>query len=237
MAFSYYDSPDRFERIQRAHELALDLLEEVERSGLIRAGVTEMALSEDVHALAEQKYGLKRHWHKRVIRAGANTLRPYADFPPDRLIEDDDILFIDIGPVFEDWEADIGRTYVLGEDAEKLRLRDSVSKAWHEGRDYFQANAQTITGADFFAFSIELAKRYGYVYGGPHAGHLIGNFPHDILQGREIQNYVHRDNQAPMTAPDRAGQVRSWIYEIHFIDEGQNRGAFFEQWLDYRAVG
>jgi Xaa-Pro dipeptidase len=237
MVFSFYDAPDRFEHIQRAHELALDLLEEVERSGLIRAGVSEMTLSAKVHALAREKYGLKRHWHKRVVRAGPNTLHPYADTPLDRVIGTDDILFIDIGPVFDGWEADIGRTYVLGNDAAKLRLRDAVGKAWQEGRDHFHANAETITGADLFAFSVELAERYGYIYGGPHAGHLVGNFPHESLQGRDIRNYIHADNKEPMTSADGAGQPRSWIYEIHFVDRDRNVGAFFEQWLDFQAEG
>ncbi|KAG5956298.1 hypothetical protein E4U58_006675, partial [Claviceps cyperi] len=42
--------------------------------------------------------------------------------PPDRMIEEDDILIVDLGPVFEAWEADFGRTFVLGSDAGRLKL-------------------------------------------------------------------------------------------------------------------
>ena len=39
--------------------------------------------------------------------------------PEDRIIAADDIVYLDLGPVFEEWEADFGRTYVLGDDREK----------------------------------------------------------------------------------------------------------------------
>jgi Xaa-Pro dipeptidase len=42
--------------------------------------------------------------------------------PPDRVIDPDDIAFADFGPIFEDFEADLGRTYVLGTDPVKHRL-------------------------------------------------------------------------------------------------------------------
>ena len=48
------------------------------------------------------------------MRAGVNTLTIAADNPPVRTIAADDIVYVDLGPVFEDWEADLGRTYILG---------------------------------------------------------------------------------------------------------------------------
>ena len=42
------------------------------------------------------------------------------------MINENDILFLDFGPIFEDWEADYGRTYVLGKDPLKLKLKDSA---------------------------------------------------------------------------------------------------------------
>ena len=37
------------------------------------------------------------------------------------VIQEGDILFFDFHPVFEGWEADLGRTYVLGNDPLKLK--------------------------------------------------------------------------------------------------------------------
>jgi len=51
-----------------------------------------------------------------------NTLLPYRENPPDRTIGEDDIAFADFGPVFEEYGADFGRTYVFGGDPHKHRL-------------------------------------------------------------------------------------------------------------------
>ena len=43
-------------------------------------------------------------------------------------IQDNDILFFDFGPIIENWEADLGRTYVIGNDPMKLKLKDIAKK-------------------------------------------------------------------------------------------------------------
>jgi len=52
------------------------------------------------------------------VRAGRNTLAPYDENPPDLTVAEDDIVFLDLGPVFEELEADFGRTYVVGRSLE-----------------------------------------------------------------------------------------------------------------------
>lgn len=76
----------------------------------------------------------------RVVRAGPNTPQPYRQNPPDRVIEADDIVFADFGPIFEEWEADFGRTFVLGDDPVKHRLAADLPVAFAAGRAYFEAN-------------------------------------------------------------------------------------------------
>ena len=84
------------------------------RRGVIRAGVAETQINEDIYALAQQMFGVDTYWHKRIVRAGRNTLAPYDENPPDLTVQADDIVFLDLGPVFEKWEADFGRTFVIG---------------------------------------------------------------------------------------------------------------------------
>lgn len=56
-------------------------------------------------------------------RAGRpHTLYPYTENPPDRILQPDDIAFADFGPIFEEFEADLGRTYVLDKGPDRLRL-------------------------------------------------------------------------------------------------------------------
>jgi Xaa-Pro dipeptidase len=48
-------------------------------------------------------------------------LLPYDDNPPNLVIGADEILFLDLGPVFEDWEADFVRTIVIGAIPSNIR--------------------------------------------------------------------------------------------------------------------
>jgi Xaa-Pro aminopeptidase len=73
---------------------------EVRTRALIRPGVTESEINANVYALAAQMYGVTRHWHKRIVRAGPNTLFPYDENPPDLTVAEDDIVFLDFGPGF-----------------------------------------------------------------------------------------------------------------------------------------
>src|SRR5271156_7158009 len=109
------------------------LFAEVVDRGLVSAGKLESELTAEIHALAQSRFGVSRHWHKRIARAGPNTLLTYYEESADRRISDDDIVYLDFGPVFEAWEADFGRTYALGSDPEKHRLVADLSDAFAQG--------------------------------------------------------------------------------------------------------
>ena len=94
----------RTEMLLDAQNRAEQLFDEIERSGMIRAGVGERQLSDEIRDLAVEMFGVERHWHKRIVRAGENTLQPYKKNPPDRTIAGDDIVFCDFGPIFDRWE-------------------------------------------------------------------------------------------------------------------------------------
>src|ERR1700723_3225709 len=112
------------------------LFAEIQAQNLIRPGAKESEINESIYALAGSLYGISRYWHKRIVRAGRNTLAPYDENPPDLTVGEDDIVFLDLGPVFEEWEADFGRTFVLGTDPIKLKLRNDIGKAFHQGKEY-----------------------------------------------------------------------------------------------------
>jgi Xaa-Pro aminopeptidase len=213
-----------------AQTKAAQLFREVETRGLIRPGMSEGALNAEIYALAQEMFGITTYWHKRIVRAGKNTLLPYDENPPDLTIGDDDILFLDLGPVFEEWEADFGRTFVLGSDPMKLKLRDDAAAAFAIGKKYFEENA-AITSGELYAFAKALAKGYGWEFGGPIAGHLIGQFPHERIPADKVSLYVHPDSNLVMRTLDDAGQKRHWILEIHFVDRELQIGAFYEELL------
>ncbi len=220
----------RVKELKDAQSKAASLFREIQDRGLVRAGITEKDLNEEVFALAHDLYGTKTHWHKRIVRSGPNTLLPYAENPPDRIVQPDDILFLDLGPVFENWEADFGRTFVLGFDPAKHKLKQDVEKAFRAGKKYFN-ETPTIIACELYAYAQRLAVEYGWEFGGSIAGHLIGEFPHEKIPDDKVTLYVHRDSTTPMRSLDEQGRKRHWILEIHFVDRERQIGAFYEELL------
>jgi len=198
--------------------------------GLIRAGRLESELSEDIHQLARERFGVRRHWHKRIARSGPNTLQGYYDEPPDRRIAADDIVFLDFGPVFESWEADFGRTYALGSDPDKHRLVGDLSVAFRKGKDLYENNPQ-LTAGELYDFVADLAITYGWEFGAPTAGHLIGHFPHEQAPEEPKRFSIRHGNEQSLREPDEEGNPRHWILEIHFVDKVRQIGGFFEELL------
>ena len=217
------------QKLIEAEEKAAWLFKTIHERGLIVPGKTERELNAEVFALALELLGIKKYWHKRIVRAGKNTLLPYKENPPDLILQEDDIMFFDFGPVLEDWEADVGRTYVIGNDPKKIKLKNDVELAWKDGLKFYKDNIQTITAAEFYNFTKDLARKYGWHYGNIHCGHLIGNFPHEKILGDEFSNYIHPGNHELMSNKDKHGNERHWIYEIHLIDKESEIGGFFEQ--------
>jgi Xaa-Pro dipeptidase len=128
---------ERVTELRAAQGKAEQFFREIESRGLIRPGISESHLNMEIYELAKGMYGITKYWHKRIVRAGRNTLAPYDENPPDLIVGEGDILFLDLGPVFEDWEADFGRTFVIGSDPQKIKLRQDVARAFAEGKQYF----------------------------------------------------------------------------------------------------
>lgn len=221
----------RVERLLDAQAKAAQLFDQIERCGMVRAGAGERELSDAIRDLAAQQFGVTGHWHRRIVRAGENTLQPFREHPPDRVITADDIVYCDLGPIFEQWEADFGRTFVLGDDPDKLAVRDALPRIWRAGRDHFDGHPD-ITGAELFDHVVQLAAADGFVFGGPIAGHLVGEFPHKKIAGDDLQSYIVPGSDAPMRRLDRSGRVCHWILEVHLVNPARGFGGFYEELLD-----
>jgi Xaa-Pro aminopeptidase len=219
------------QKLNLAEQKAKELFKAAEDRGLIVPGKSEKTLSEEIVSLARDVIGITQFWHKKIVRAGANTLHPFNGNPPDRVIQQDDILFLDFGPIFGGWEADLGRTYVIGNDPLKLKLKRDVETAWQDAKAWY-GQQSSLTGAACFHYVTELAKRYGWEHGGEIAGHIVGPFPHEQLGDGNLGLDIHPDNHDDILLPGKDGNPRQWILEIHFVDKTNNIGAFIEQMLN-----
>ena len=213
-----------------AEKKALQLFNEIENENILIAGNSEKKINELIFELAFKMFGIKKYWHKRIVRCGKNTLHPYNENPENLVLKNDDILFLDFGPIFEEWEADFGRTYVLGNDHYKRKLKNDIENAWEDGKKYFN-NQTEITGAEMYLYCNKLANKYGWEFGGEIAGHIIGQYPHEKLEKEDKTNYIHPENHSNMFGLNKKGLKKNWILEIHFVDEKKEIGGFFEQLL------
>lgn len=221
---------DLKQNLIKARNKAINLFEIIKPQ--IKLGMTEKQITDLIYAEGEKLYGIQKHWHKKIARIGENTLCPYKDNPANLALKEDDIIFLDFGPVFEDnCEADLGRTIVFGNDELKLKLKKDLELAFTEAKNFYQKNIN-LTGAEFYEYIYNLAIKYGWKYGSPYAGHLIGNFPHEQILGDNPEQYIHPENHELMSNLDKFNQPRYWILEIHFIDEKNKFGGFYEDLLN-----
>jgi Xaa-Pro aminopeptidase len=216
--------------LMAAQKKAQALFDEVVASGMIQPGKLESELTAEIHELAHARFGLRRHWHKRVARSGPNTLLTYHDEPADRRIAADDIVYLDFGPVFDEWEADFGRTYALGSDPAKRRLIGDIAAAFHCGKQLYRLTPE-LTAGQLYDFVAGLAAPVGWEFGAPSAGHLIGHFPHEVSRTDAKRFSIRHGNDLRLREPDENGLARHWILEIHFIDRTNAIGGFFEELL------
>jgi Xaa-Pro dipeptidase len=212
-----------------AEKRAQELFGAIEQRQLLQSGRDEREIEKEIYSIALREFGVEKHWHKRIVRSGPNTLTMAADNPPVRTIETDDIVYVDLGPVFEDWEADLGRTYVLGNHPGAPLVAD-LPIIFERVQTHYHA-APGITGAELYAFAEKSAEEAGWIFGGAIAGHLVSEFAHAQIPGDKDLTRIYPGNPEPMRNPDALGRERHWILEIHLVDQTRTYGGFYERLL------
>ncbi len=220
----------RLARLIAAEERALSLLAAIERAGFIAPGRRESEVDEDIANLAEREFGVTRHWHKRLVRTGANTLCVFADTPPERTIGANDTIYLDLGPVFEEWEADIGQTYAVGDNPAHHALIAALPEVFEATRAHANANPDII-GAELYGYACAAAEQRGYIFGGAIVGHTVGEFPHLTWPGPREHTRIYPENPTRLSDPDHLGRKRFWIIETHLVAPDRSFGGFYERLL------
>ena len=213
-----------------AQSKAKQLLREIEDKNLIVVGVSESEITEKIYQLAFELFGTKKHWHKRIVRSGENTVLAYSANPPDRILQNGDLVYVDLGPVFDEFEADIGKTYLLGGNPDKEKLIADLERIFTEVKEFYLLQPD-ITGVALWLKVIELTEQAGWKFGNYHAGHIIGEFAHKQKYGDLPEHRISPLNKIPMNtlAPD--GKRHHWILEIHLVHPQDLYGGFFEDLL------
>ena len=130
------DEAARWARMVEAEERAFALLDAIEAAGIMKPGRTEGEVDRDIETIAAEQFGIKRNWHQRLVRAGPNTTCIFSDRPDEVTIGPEDTVYIDMGPVFEQAEADVGRTYAMGQNPARHTLVAVLPEVFEEMRAF-----------------------------------------------------------------------------------------------------
>jgi Xaa-Pro aminopeptidase len=183
----------------------------------VRPGMLEeQAVAMAKNLLAER--GMLRGWHDVYVRFGSNTTKTFgAASDPGVVLGADDVFFIDIGPVFEEWEGDGGDTFVTGSDPEMARCAEDARKLFHLVRKKWEQ--ESATGKALYDYATAAAAQLGWELNLDLSGHRLSDFPHAAIY------------EGPLATLDFTPSPRLWVLEIHIRHPTRGFGAFFEDML------
>ncbi|WP_162688542.1 MULTISPECIES: M24 family metallopeptidase [unclassified Streptomyces] len=85
-----------------------------------------------------------------MVRSGPHTVLSSSQEPPDRVIGEDDIVVVDLGPLLAGHETDFARTVVLGDDPGRHQLVEDLARVGVAAREAFLRD-DGITGRQLHA--------------------------------------------------------------------------------------
>src|ERR1700691_4044088 len=132
-------------------------------------------VEEDAKAMARatlEGLGMRRGWHHIIVRFGTNTTKDFMERSEKGVVlGENDIFFVDIGPVYGDTEGDAGDTFVFGHDPDHLRAKQEVRMIWDRVREKWFAEG--VTGRELYDYAIEVAEGLGWKLNMDLSGHRL----------------------------------------------------------------
>ncbi|MGS0891452.1 M24 family metallopeptidase [Burkholderia stagnalis] len=187
-----------------------------EIAALLRPGVsTRDAITvADAHL---RRLGASHNWHPTYVRFGIDTQSPAVQ-PTDfrRVLREDDVFVVDIGPVWDGYEGDYGDTFVMGAEAAGERCARAARDVFRRARLDWLAGT---SGTALYERADAYARDHGCALVREIPGHRVADFPH-ALYGK------HTLADADFVPGDGI-----WVLEIQVRDLTSPVGAFYEDVL------
>ena len=186
------------------------------------AGQVSPGMAEDqAKAIARytlKEMGMRRGWHRIIVRCGPNTTKDFRErSEPGVVLGENDIFFVDIGPVYGETEGDAGDTFVFGSDPDHLRAKREVRTIWDEVRDKWFTDGST--GRQLYVLATEVTASYGWKLNMNLSGHRLSDFPHSAHYDGSLADVDFRPNP------------NLWVLEIAIAHPERTFGAFYEDLL------
>lgn len=213
-AVKEYTQEQILERTKYSSKISKDLLNEVLL--VLKPGMRESEAklkAQELHA----KFGVQKNWHNPYVRFGKNTILTFQNkSTEDRILEENDIAYVDIGPIIDGVEGDVGCTVVFGENKLFHDLKFQSENIFSLGLKFWKKEKPT--GIELYEYIKKQTESMNFLFNLNPAGHLIGAFPHKgWKEGLNAYPYYPEPGY--------------WILEIQIRDKKEPYGAFFEDVL------
>ena len=142
----------------------------------IDVGMTEEEGQQIVSDLFKMQ-NVEKTWHPTKFRIGKNTTCSFRDkSQPNVKLQKDDIYFLDIGPVINGHEADIGHTYTIGQNLDYANIQKASKEIFMAAQTAWKE--MKISGKELYQVVKTETEKRGYILNEEMAGHRLGDFPH-----------------------------------------------------------
>lgn len=183
----------------------------------IKPGMTEAVARQLAKDILQQS-GVERLWHPVIIRFGVNTCKIYSEpSEKDTVLQENDIYFIDLGPVYQGHEGDVGATFAVGDNtAQKYCAAAAEELFWRVRQHWLQHDC---SGSELYQYAEQQAAVLGYELNLAIKGHRVCDYPHKLYAGGNLGDF---------SGTPRAGV---WVLEIQIKHPTLAIGAFYEDVL------
>jgi len=162
--------------------------------------------------------GMRRGWHHIIVRCGANTTKDFmARSEPGVVLQENDIFFVDIGPIFQNCEGDGGDTFVFGDNPDHHRAKRDVRTIWDDVRRVWFDEG--ITGQELYHYAEKKTEECGWKLNLDLSGHRLSDYPHSAHYDGALADVGFRPHP------------NLWVLEIAIAHPDGGFGAFYEDLL------
>lgn len=199
----------------------MDARKKAMKATLLFAQHTNVGMNfKDMEGLLNEIFKLlkiEKKWHMSKIRIGSDTLKTFKEKSDESIIlKENDIYFVDIGPVIDGHEADYGMTFTKGNNPYYAKIQKASRDLFELGKLKWK---EGLTGKELYEFLNQKASKLGFELDQKMLGHRLGDFPHHIFYRGSLGEYESKPIE------------NLWILEIHILDLKNKVGAFYEDIL------
>lgn len=182
---------------------------------MLRPGMTEKQAIQMANAYFAQQ-GVRKFWHQTHIRFGRSTVLGFDDdYLNSVTLKEDDIFYIDIGPVWNGIEGDCGDTFVIGNRPECEKITADVKILFDDVQNHWRRTQ--VTGVQLYEFAQQQTEKMGYKMHPSYVkGHRLSEFSHAL--------YSHLN----MFDLEFAPASERWVLELQICHPSMEFGAFYE---------